>query len=110
MTAFLIMHRQEITDPAKLRDYRKGVGATIAQHGGKVLARQDGFEVLEGDWQSGARGDDSEPERVTVIEFPDMAALKGWYDSEDYEPFKKIRTASAISDVIAVDGGIHKDE
>jgi uncharacterized protein (DUF1330 family) len=110
MTAFLIMHRQEITDPAKLREYRKGVGDTIARHGGKVLVRQDGFEVLEGDWEPGRRGDDSEPERVTVIQFPDMAALKDWYDSDDYEPFRKIRTASSIADVIAVDGAIHKDE
>lgn len=110
MSAFLIMHRHEITDPAKLREYRNGVAETIARHGGKVLARQDGFEVLEGDWEPGRRGDDAEPERVTVIEFPDMAALKGWYDSEDYAPLKEIRTSSAISDVIAVESGEHKGE
>jgi len=110
MTAFLIMHRHEITDPGKLKEYRKGVNDTIARHGGKVLARQDGFEVLEGDWNPGTRGDDSDPERVTVIQFPDMAALKEWYDSDDYEPFKKIRTTSSVADVIAVDGGVHEGE
>jgi uncharacterized protein (DUF1330 family) len=105
MSAFLIVHRHEITDPDKLKDYRNGVGETIQRHGGKVLVRQDGFDVLEGDWIPGRKRDDSEPERVTVIEFPDMAALKAWYDSEDYAPLKQIRQSSAISDVIAVEGG-----
>jgi uncharacterized protein (DUF1330 family) len=110
MTALLIMHRHEITDPGKLKEYRKGVGETIARHGGKVLARQDGFEVLEGDWHPGQRGDDSEPERVTVIQFPDMKTLRSWYDSDEYEPFKKIRTESSTADVIAVEAGVHKGE
>ena len=70
-----------------------------------MLVRAYGFEVLEGDWQSGQRGDDSEPERVTVIEFPDMAALHKWYDSPDYAGLKALRQESAVSDAIAVESG-----
>jgi uncharacterized protein (DUF1330 family) len=105
MSAFFIVHRQSITDPEKLKHYRDGIGATIAKFGGNVLVRADGFEVLEGDWHSGQRGDDSEPERVTVIEFPDMDALHTWYNSSDYAALKAIRQDSTVSDAIAVHSG-----
>lgn len=104
MAAFLIVHRREITDSEKLKEYRKGVGETIARFGGNVVVRADAFEVLEGDWHPGRHADDSEPERLVVIEFPDMAALKSWYHSDDYAPLKAIREASSESDVAAVEG------
>ena len=104
MAAFLIVHRREITDPEKLKDYRKGVNSTIAKFGGKVVVRADGFEVLEGDWHPGRKRDDSMPERITVVEFPDIKALKAWYSSEDYAGLKSIRQASSKSDVVAVEG------
>ena len=105
MSAYFIVHRNAITDSERLKDYARGVGDTITRFGGKVVVRADGFEVLEVDWHSGQKGDDSEPERVTVIEFPDMAALRSWYDSSEYAPLKKIRKASAVSDAIAVEAG-----
>jgi uncharacterized protein (DUF1330 family) len=105
MSAFFIVHRQAITDPEHLKDYAKGIGETIRRFGGKVVVRADGFQVLEGDWHAGEKGDDSEPERVTVIEFPDMATLRSWYDSPDYAPLKEIRKSSAVSDAIAVESG-----
>lgn len=104
MSAYLIVHRREITDPESLKDYRKGVDSTIARYGGKVVVRADGFDVLEGDWHPGQKRDDSHPERVTVIQFPDMASLKDWYESSDYAKLKSIRQSSAKSDVVAVDG------
>lgn len=104
MAAFLIVHRREINDPEALKEYRKGVGESIARYGGNVVVRSDAFEVLEGDWRPGRQGDDSEPERLVVIEFPDMATLKEWYHSEDYAPLKAVRQASAESDVAAVEG------
>ena len=105
MSAFFIVHRRSISDPERLKEYRHGVGETIRRFGGKVVVRADAFQVLEGGWHPGERGDDSEPERVTVIEFPDMASLRSWYDSPDYAPLKKIRQSSAQSDAIAVETG-----
>jgi uncharacterized protein (DUF1330 family) len=104
MAAFLIVHRREITDAEKLKDYRKGVNSTIAKFGGKVVVRADGFDVLEGDWHAGRKRDDALPERVTVVEFPDMKALKAWYQSDDYAGLRSIRQQSSISDVVAVEG------
>ena len=105
MAAYLIVHRREIVDPERLKEYSNGINATIARFGGRVVVRADRFEVLEGDWHPGRKGDDSHPERITVIEFPDMARLKAWYDSPDYAPLKAVRQASAVCDVAAADGG-----
>lgn len=104
MTAFFIAHRRQITDPARLKQYRDGIDATIARFGGRVVVRADGYEVLEGDWHSGRDRDDSHPERLTVIAFPDMKSLKNWYDSADYAPLKTLRQDSAVHDVAAVEG------
>lgn len=104
MAAYLIVHRREITDPETLKGYRQGIGESISRFGGKIVVRADGFEVLEGNWHPGLKAADSLPERVTVLEFPDMAGLKAWYDSEDYAALKDIRRRSSSSDVIAVEG------
>ena len=104
VTAYLIVHRRDITDPDTLKEYRKGVDDIIARYDGRVVVRADRFEVLEGDWHPGRKRDDSEPERITVIAFPDMAKLKAWYNSGEYAPLKEIRQKSATSDVVAVSG------
>jgi len=70
MSAYFIMHRREITDPDRLKGYRKGVDATITRFGGKAVVRADCFEVLEGEWHPERNRDDTLPERVTIIEFP----------------------------------------
>ena len=104
MSAFLIVHRREITDPETLKQYRDGIDQTIVKFGGRPLVRMDGFEVLEGGWDPGRPNDDSQPERITVIEFPDMGQLKDWYGSEEYAELKALRQASSVCDVVAVEG------
>jgi uncharacterized protein (DUF1330 family) len=104
MSAYLIVHRREITDSEALKAYGEGVGATIAKFGGKVLVRSDAFDVLEGDWQTGQKAVDSKPQRIVVVEFPDMAALRAWYGSDEYAPLKATRQNSSLSDFIAVEG------
>lgn len=104
MSAYLIVHRREITDPEALKAYSEGVGATIVKFGGKVLVRADAFDVFEGDWQPGRKAVDSKPERIVVIEFPDMASLKAWYGSEDYAELRAMRQSSSESDFVAIEG------
>jgi uncharacterized protein (DUF1330 family) len=103
MPAYLLVHRRKITDGDGLKRYDH-VEQTIGKFGGKVLIRADEFLVLEGNWHSGSRTDDGRPERITVIEFPDMAQLRRWYDSQDYAALKEIRRENSASDVVAVEG------
>jgi uncharacterized protein (DUF1330 family) len=94
MPAYLIAN-VEITDSAGYEEYKKGVPATIAAHGGRYLTRAGATEVLEGTWV---------PSRVVILEFPDMARLKAWFDSPEYRPLRKIRERSAKSSLVAVEG------
>ena len=103
MSAFLIVHRRNITDSRQLKKYADGVDETIRAFGGTVIVRSDSFDVLEGSWMPGEKGVDARPERITVVEFPDMAALQSWYDSEAYAEFRTIRRSSSASDIVAVD-------
>jgi uncharacterized protein (DUF1330 family) len=75
-----------ITDPAKFEEYRINVGAMIASHGGRYLTKGGGHKFPEGGhWK---------PERVVIIEFPDMDSLNAWYNSAEYQPLFALRKAS----------------
>lgn len=97
MAAYLIAEHR-ITDPAKFEEYRTKVGPMIARHGGRYLTRAGSHAILEQDkavWQ---------PERVVIIEFPDMAALNAWYHSPEYQPLIALRRSAATDMLITLDG------
>jgi uncharacterized protein (DUF1330 family) len=39
-----------------------------------------------------------------IIEFPSVARAKEWWSSEEYRPAKAIRQASAVTELIVVEG------
>jgi len=94
MAAYVIAN-VEITDSKAYDEYRKGVPATLAKHGGKFLARGGTLQRLEGD---------AEWNRVVILEFANVAAAKAWYDSPDYQPLAKLRQRASRSDLIIVEG------
>jgi uncharacterized protein (DUF1330 family) len=95
MPAYLIAEHT-ITDAAKFEEYRTKVAPMIARHGGRYLTRPGSHKILErGNWQ---------PERVVIIEFPNMGTLKAWYDSPEYQPLIAMRQACAAGMLITIDG------
>ncbi|MDX6484553.1 MAG: hypothetical protein QOE95_2324 [Gaiellaceae bacterium] len=98
MAAYLIVEHK-ITDPAKFEEYRTKVGPLIAKHGGRYLTKGGTHRVLETThWL---------PDRVAIIEFPDISALERWYSSQEYQPLLAIRRASVDMDkdmVILIEG------
>jgi uncharacterized protein (DUF1330 family) len=95
MAAYLIAEHK-ITDAAKFEEYRSKVGPMIAKHGGRYLTKGGSHKILEnGYWK---------PERVVIIEFPDMAALNAWYNSPEYQPLIAIRQRAAIDMLITLEG------
>jgi uncharacterized protein (DUF1330 family) len=85
----------EITDSAGFAEYRKLVPASIAAFGGRFLTRGGATEVLEGEWI---------PKRLVILEFPDIATLKAWYQSSDYQHLLEIRKRTATSDFVIIEG------
>ncbi len=104
MAAYLIVNRRDITDAAALGKYGAEAVETLAVFGGKVLARSDAFDVLEGEWLPGRRAADTKPEGIVVVEFPEMANLKDWYGSDDYAELKTLRQRSSSFDFVAIEG------
>jgi uncharacterized protein (DUF1330 family) len=85
----------EVTDPVTYETYRKGVAATIAQHGGRFLARGGGVLHLEGSFV---------PKRVVILEFPSMVAAKTWYASPEYAPLLALRKRASEGDLFMTEG------
>ena len=94
MAAYLIADI-DVSDTGAFEEYRRDVPASEMPFGGRYLARGGLTEVLEGDW---------DPHRLVIIEFPDMASLKAWYNSAEYQRLKAIREKCATSRLIALDG------
>ena len=94
MAAYLIADIQ-VTDGEAYEEYRRVVPAVIAAHGGRYLVRGGTTEVLEGDWQ---------PRRTVVVEFPNMASLKAFWASPEYQAILSIRENASIGNLIAVEG------
>jgi len=84
-----------VKDPETYAEYRKQVPATVTKHGGRFLVRGGAHDALEGDWRPG---------RVVVIEFPDMAAARAWYASQEYGPLIKLRQSASTGSILLVDG------
>ena len=94
MPAYII-NDMEVTDPQRFEEYKKLSPPTVAQYGGKFLARGGRTESLEGDWS---------PRRLVILEFPSVAQAQAWIDSPEYAPAKRLRQLSANSNLILVEG------
>jgi uncharacterized protein (DUF1330 family) len=97
MTAYLIAEHR-ITDKEKFEAYRSAVGPLIARFGGHYITRPGSHAIVEADnavWH---------PDRVVIVAFPDMAALRAWYESPEYQPLIALRQAAAEDMLIMLEG------
>lgn len=84
MAAYLIAEHI-ITDASRFDEYRTRVAPMIAKHGGKYLTKGGSHKLPEGGHWA--------PQRVVIIEFPDMDSLNAWYASSEYQPLIALRKA-----------------
>lgn len=83
MSAYLVAN-YDVTHPDAYEAYVEAAVPLIEAHGGEVLVAGPDTEVVEG-----------KPGAVTiVIRFPDMEALRAWYDSPDYQEIIPLRVGS----------------
>lgn len=95
MPAYVISE-VELLDETQGQRYRELAAASIARHGGRYLVRGADPDVPEGDWPP--------QQRVVVVEFPDMARLREWYDSDDYAEALAVRRTALSRRLLFVDG------
>jgi uncharacterized protein (DUF1330 family) len=94
MPAYVIVDI-EVHDTAIYDEYRKLVGATLTQYGGKFVVRGGKIETLEGNWN---------PKRIVIVEFESVARARQWYDSEEYRVPKQMRMKASRANVLLVEG------
>ena len=94
MPAYVI-NDMDVTDPQLFEEYKKLSPPTVAQYGGKFLARGGRTETLEGAWS---------PRRLVILEFPDMASAQAWIDSPEYASARRLRQRSSNSNIVLVEG------
>jgi len=54
----------------------------LYKHGGQMIAGTPAPNVKEGDWNGNW---------AAILSFPSMEAAEGWYNSDEYQPFKNLR-------------------
>lgn len=84
-----------VKDAAAYETYKSGVAATLTRFGGRFLVRGGEAKPFEGGW---------EPQRLVIIEFPDMERLEAWYHSAEYAPLLAIRLKASDGRLVAVQG------
>ena len=94
MAAYLIANIQ-VHDPKGFGEYREKVAPMIAAFGGRYLVRGGAVQEVEGSLGLA---------RLVVLEFPDMAKLRAFYDSPEYAPLIALRQASTTGGVALVEG------
>ena len=94
MSAYIIVEI-DVQDPIGYEEYKKLAGPTVEARGGKYIVRGGRTEVLEGDWR---------PKRIVVLEFPSMEKAKEWLNCDEYREPRKMRHATAQTNMILVEG------
>ena len=94
MAAYLIANLQ-VHDPAAFAEYGALVAPMIAARGGRYLVRGGAVTPAEGT---------PALNRVVVVEYPDMATARAFYDSPEYAPLIALRQRAATGTVDFVEG------
>lgn len=84
MSTFLVVN-SKVSDQSQLDAYMAAVGPTLAGHEFKVHVATTEAQAVEGTPVG---------ERLVIMEFPDQAAFRAWYDSPAYTEAKKFRLAA----------------
>lgn len=95
MTGAYIVAIIDEHDAETFEEYRRVALPVVAQYGGRSLLQGTRNEVLEGDWS---------PKRVVVVEFPSLQQARAWYDSAEYQAARKLRVASASTQMLLFEG------
>ena len=93
--AYYLLIEAEVLDASRYAVYREAVTPVIAQYGGRFLVRGGEVEVFEGEYNG---------RRRVVIEFESKEAARGFWDSPEYAPIKKLREGAGTGGVIGVEG------
>ena len=94
MAAYVIVD-VEIRDRERYAEYVKVAPLSIAQYGGRYLARGGRTEKLEGSWEA---------KRLVILEFESFERAREWWGCQEYGGPKALRQAASITNMVVVEG------
>ncbi|MDP2810977.1 MAG: DUF1330 domain-containing protein [Rhodocyclaceae bacterium] len=92
--AYLVVDAKS-SDPEKMAEYRRLSSLAVEKFGGRFIVRGGPYEVLEGSWM---------PQRLVVVELPDLARARAFYDSPEYVAARQSRAGISSFDMVLVEG------
>lgn len=94
MTACVIID-SNVIDPICYEAYKMLATPTVHLYGGRYIARGGKTRTLEGHWR---------PNPLLILEFDTMEMAKAGLHSGEYSAAKSIRSQTAISNMVAIEG------
>ncbi|MFB3104316.1 MAG: DUF1330 domain-containing protein, partial [Pseudomonadales bacterium] len=91
--AIFIVAQINIEDRDTYARYESGFMEIFDRYDGELLAVDEAVSVLEGNWDY---------TRTVIIRFPDEAAARSWYDSDDYQALAQHRFAASAANLAIV--------
>jgi uncharacterized protein (DUF1330 family) len=92
-SAYLVVDARS-TDPERMGEYRRLAQIAVEKLGGRYLVRGGAYEVIEGSWH---------PQRLVVLEFPNMDIARKFYDSPEYVAARNARQEVSDFDILLVE-------
>jgi uncharacterized protein (DUF1330 family) len=89
MAAYIIS-RVKVKDPELMNEYAARSIALAKTYGASYPARTNRVEALEGTYDG---------RRLIIIQFPDLASARAYWDSTAYRELRKMRHAAADSEL-----------
>ena len=94
MPAYLLV-RANVTDMEQYQQYMKLTPAIVEKYGGKFIIRGGDKLALEGP---------ETPERIVLLKFDSVDAVRRMYESEEYQAAIKVRQGAAEASFIVMEG------
>jgi uncharacterized protein (DUF1330 family) len=95
--AFVIVKRTATIGPEEIQqEYTKLAREILPKYAARYLARSQENTLLEGDGAT--------PCCMAILEFPNMDAVRRWYDSPENREATKVRQSGAKFRIIAIQG------
>jgi uncharacterized protein (DUF1330 family) len=95
--AFVIVERTATSGPETIQqDYARLAREILPKYAARYLARSQDNTLLEGDGVA--------PCCMAVLQFPNMDAVRRWYDSAENQQASRVRQSGAKFRIIAIQG------
>lgn len=86
----------DLNDRGWVRAYVENVTKLVERHGGRFLARTNNIERIEGSGRN--------PHVLSIIEWPSCEAMRAFYGSDEYKPYRQSRVAGSTGQLVLVPG------